>query len=101
MPGPWSATVNTMPCRAASTSNVTVVSGGDGGQGHLPSRLCEVGFLPVGTRINVENTDNGKSIECTVARDDLQPDIAIVMDSTLFVQLADMADAPIPIRIRW
>ena len=60
-----------------------------------------MGFLPVGTRINVENTDNGKSIECTVARDDLQPDIAIVMDSTLFVQLADMADAPIPIRIRW
>jgi len=81
--------------------NPDPAANGDQPDPYLPSRLCEVNFLPIGTRITVENTDNGKQIKCIVNRGRLDTDITIVMDSTLFVQLADMADAPIPVRIRW
>jgi hypothetical protein len=63
--------------------------------------LCEITFLPDGTRITVENTDNGKRVECIVNRTGLPPGVTVVLDSALFVELADLSDAPIPVRIRW
>jgi hypothetical protein len=68
---------------------------------YLPERLCEVDFLPVGTRITVENTDNGKRIECLTDRRRLEDGLVIVIHRALFVGLADLSDAPIPVRIRW
>jgi hypothetical protein len=64
-------------------------------------RLCDVNFLPPGTRITVENTDNGKRIDCVANRVRLGDGIIVVLDSSLFSALADLSDAPIPVRIRW
>jgi hypothetical protein len=67
----------------------------------LSERLCEVSFLPDGARITVENTDNGQRVECFVNRTRLPSDQLIILDASLFVELSDLAEAPIPVRIRW
>jgi hypothetical protein len=65
------------------------------------NRLCDVSFLPPGTRITVENTDNGKRVDCVANRVRLGDGVIVVLDSSLFSALADLSDAPIPVRIRW
>jgi len=67
----------------------------------LSEQLCELAFLPDRTRITVENTDNGKRVECLVSRTRLAEGIVIVLDASLFVELSDLAEAPVPVRIRW
>ncbi len=67
----------------------------------LSEQLCEVSFLPDRTRITVENTDNGEKVECLVIRTRMSDGILIVLDSSLFVELSDLAEAPVPVRIRW
>lgn len=64
-------------------------------------RLCQVSFLPDGLRITVENTDNGQRIECRVDRTRLDEGLVLVLDISLFDELSDLAEAPIPVRIRW
>ena len=64
-------------------------------------QLCAVAFLPPGSRITVEDTDNGKKVTCVVSRETVALPLVVVLDSTLFGQLADLSEAPIPVRIRW
>jgi hypothetical protein len=64
-------------------------------------QLCSVSFLPTGSRITVEDTDNGKKTTCVVFHERVLKGIVVVLDFRLFVQLADLSEAPIPVRIRW
>lgn len=64
-------------------------------------RLCQIEFLPAGARITIENTDNGKKVTCLTSRARMDDGIVVVIDSSLFAQLSDLAEAPIPVRIRW
>jgi hypothetical protein len=63
---------------------------------------CATWFLKVGTSVTVTNLDNGHTVTCTVVeRTGTDKSQAIVLDTDLFAQLADLVHAPIPVRISW
>jgi len=64
-------------------------------------RLCALEFLPGGARVTIENTDNGKKVTCLIQRERMDDGVVVVLDSSLFAELSDLAEAPIPVRIRW
>lgn len=63
---------------------------------------CSTVAAPSGARITVTNVDNGQSITCVNTLGMSIPigsDMAI--DINLYVKIADLVDAPIPVRISW
>ena len=59
-------------------------------------------FLPIGTAVTVTNLDNGHTVKCVIAdRTGVPDDRVIVLDTTVFEQLADLVEAPIPVTISW
>ena len=63
---------------------------------------CATWFLNVGTNVTVTNLDNGHTVTCTIVeRTGTDKTLAIVLDTPLFTQLADVVQAPIPVRISW
>ena len=55
-----------------------------------------------GATVKVSNVDNGLSITCTNTLGMAVPaGTGIVIDTALFVQIGDLADAPIPVRMSW
>jgi hypothetical protein len=66
------------------------------------SRPCGTSLVPFGARIVVTNTDNGKKIACVnVTTRPLTGDVAIIIDTTTFVELADLTDAPLAVDLSW
>ncbi|MCU1360603.1 MAG: hypothetical protein JWN99_1892 [Ilumatobacteraceae bacterium] len=65
-------------------------------------RPCTTYLAPSGATITVTNTDNGLSTTCTntlgVSK---PPDADIVMDTDVYVAIADLVDAPVPVRLDW
>ena len=52
--------------------------------------------------ITVTNTDNGLSTTCTNTLDVAKPaDADIVIDTNVYVAIADLVDAPVPVRLSW
>ncbi|MGD9702982.1 MAG: hypothetical protein AB7Q42_09955 [Acidimicrobiia bacterium] len=65
-------------------------------------RPCGTSLVPFGSRIVVTNTDNGKKIACVnVTTRPNTGDIAIVIDTATFVELADLTDAPLSVDLSW
>jgi hypothetical protein len=63
---------------------------------------CATWYLPVGTKVTVTNLDNGHTVTCTIVqRTGTDKTQAIVLDTPLFARLADLIEAPIPVRITW
>jgi hypothetical protein len=63
---------------------------------------CATWFLNVGTTVTVTNLDNGHAVTCTIVeRTGTDKAQAIVLDTPLFTQLADVVQAPIPVRMTW
>ena len=67
----------------------------------LPKDVCIVTFLPEGTLATVENTDNGRSVQCETRTQNVPPGILVVLNSALFQRISDFIQAPIPVRITW
>jgi hypothetical protein len=67
-----------------------------GGQGACATRLA-----PIGTRVVVTNTDNGHRVACRVASNDAPDGVSVVIDTELFLDLADLVAAPIPVSLSW
>lgn len=65
----------------------------------MPTATCIVPGFSNGQRVVVVNLDNGRSVNCTTALAPFGTD-HMVMSSTLFLQIADPTDAPIPVEIR-
>jgi hypothetical protein len=66
------------------------------------SAPCAAWFLDVGTAVTVTNLDNGHTVKCVIAdRTGVPDDRLIVLDTTVFEQLADLVEAPIPVNISW
>ena len=66
------------------------------------SAPCAAWFLDVGTAVTVTNLDNGHTVKCVIAdRTGVPDDRVIVLDTTVFEQLADLVEAPIPVTISW
>jgi hypothetical protein len=66
------------------------------------SAPCAAWFLDIGTAVTVTNLDNGHTVQCVIAdRTGVPDDRVIVLDTTVFEQLADLVEAPIPVTISW
>ena len=65
-------------------------------------RPCTTYLAPSGATITVTNVDNGLSTTCTNTLGVSMPAEAdIVMDTDVFVAIADLVDAPVPVRLSW
>ena len=63
---------------------------------------CSTVLAPSGAHIKVVNIDNGQSVSCINTLGvsiPLGADMAI--DINLYVRIADLVDAPVPVRISW
>jgi len=62
-------------------------------------RICASPHATIGTEITVTNLDNGRSLTCTNATTESRGDLVIIIDADVFIEIADLVDAPIPVEI--
>ena len=66
----------------------------------LGLRPCATPNALIGSIITVTNLNNGRSIECNnVSIQQLPGDAVIIIHTEVFLELADLVDAPIPVQI--
>jgi len=64
--------------------------------------LCTATFAPEGITLTVVNIDNGQSVQCLNTYGKAPPNGAdMVLDTDVFTEIGDLADAPIPVRVSW
>jgi hypothetical protein len=65
-------------------------------------KKCSAPTAPSGVLLTITNIDNGLSITCRNTLGVSMPyGITVGIDTDLFIQLADLADSPVPIRLSW
>ena len=70
--------------------------------GYSSNPVCFSAMTPVGVQLTVTNINNRRSIKCTSAFAVSVPaGVTVQLNSTQFTQLADLIDAPIPVKINW
>jgi len=68
----------------------------------IADQLCQSDKLPRNTKVTVLNTDNGHTAVCWIAGPaKLPPGEVLVLNSSVYDRLADMAQVPIPVRVSW
>jgi len=66
------------------------------------SRACTALMAPSGVTLTVVNVDNGQQTTCINSLGALMPaGVDIVLNTDVFVEIADLADAPVPVRVSW
>lgn len=70
--------------------------------GYAEQPICSAIDAPNGITITITNINNGRKITCTNIFSLLVPNgVSVVMYITVFQKLANVVDAPIPVRITW
>jgi len=65
-------------------------------------RPCTTSLAPPGVVLTVTNVDNGSSTTCTNTRSiTVPPGADIAIDTQVYVSIAELAEAPVPVRISW
>lgn len=68
----------------------------------LSDRKCAAPGVPPNTLITVTNINNGLSITCRSTNGVSVPyGITVAIDTDLFVEIADLVSAPVPVRVSW
>ena len=68
---------------------------------YVPGR-CATWYLPMGTRVNVEDLDNGRVITCVVTdREASHGNRVVDLSETQFSELAPMGVGVVPVRVTW
>ena len=68
---------------------------------YIPGR-CATWFLPMGTRVNVEDLSNGHVISCVVTDREAARGARVVdLSETQFAQLAPLGVGVVPVRVTW
>ena len=67
----------------------------------LPKDVCILNFLPEGTKVTIENSDNGRSVACHVRWQTIPSGMIVVLNAPLFQKISELTQAPIPVRISW
>ena len=63
---------------------------------------CATNAVPLGTRVTVQNLNNGRKITCTNINIGYIPaGVDIVLHTKLFGNLANLVDAPLPVELTW
>jgi hypothetical protein len=66
------------------------------------SAVCTSLLAPDGATLRVTNLDNGQTVTCSNTLGmSLPAGSDIVLNTAIFVSIGDLADAPVPVRIRW
>jgi hypothetical protein len=66
------------------------------------SRQCTTLLAPDGAALTVVNLDNGQSTTCTNTLGVPVPaGTDLVLDTVVFSEIGDLADAPVPVRVSW
>lgn len=64
--------------------------------------VCSTNWVPEGYQLKVTNVNNGRSVTCVNWPNLVLPaGTDIVLDTFLFVSIADLSDAPIAVRVSW
>jgi hypothetical protein len=70
--------------------------------GYTQTPVCYSTVAPIGMEITITNVNNGRKIRCTNVYSVLVPyGMSVLMHSSLFVEIANLIDAPLPVRISW
>jgi hypothetical protein len=66
------------------------------------SAVCTTLLAPDGATLQVTNLDNGQTVTCANTLGMALPAGSdIVLNTAIFVSIGDLADAPVPVRVRW
>ncbi len=66
-----------------------------------PTR-CDSPHAPLNATIRVTNVNNGRTVTCqNTFTFGLANGLVIVLDESAFLQIGDLVDAPVPVRISW
>jgi hypothetical protein len=70
--------------------------------GTIIFRPCTSYLAPSGATLTVTNVDNGLSTTCTNTLTMAKPpDADLIMDTEVYVAIAALADAPVPVKLSW
>lgn len=63
---------------------------------------CATNAVPLGTKVTVQNLNNGRKVKCTnINIGYIPPGVDIVLNTQLFANLANLVDAPLPVELTW
>lgn len=66
------------------------------------ARPCASPVAPLNVLLTVRNVDNGRSTTCVnVSIAPLDPGIVVVVHTDVFLEIADLVDAPLPVELSW
>lgn len=66
------------------------------------AQACQSPVAPANARLLVTNVNNGRSTTCTnVMTRPLADGAILVLDTDAFLEIANLVDAPLPVRISW
>lgn len=84
------------------TGNVVVGRASHARFAEFLDQPCSAGVAPDQVELTITNLNNGQSTTCTNTYGKFPPaGIDIVIDADQFAQIANLTDAPIPVRITW
>jgi hypothetical protein len=66
------------------------------------SAICYASVAPLGVEVTIVNLNNGRSIRCTnVFAVTLPSGADVVIHTPLYLQMANLVDAPLPVTVSW
>lgn len=70
--------------------------------GYTQTAVCYSTVVPAGASVTVTNVNNGRTVKCTSVYSLLVPSgMDIMLHSSVFTKIANLIDAPIPVKISW
>ena len=70
--------------------------------GYTQTPVCYSTVVPPGASVTVTNVNNGRQVKCTSVYSLLVPTgMDIMLHSSVFTKVANLIDAPIPVKISW
>jgi hypothetical protein len=70
--------------------------------GYTQSPVCYSTQVPAGAIVTVTNVNNGRTVKCTSVYSLLvPPGMTIMLHNSVFVEIANLNDAPLPVKITW
>ena len=66
------------------------------------SAICYASVAPLGVEVTIVNLNNGRSLRCTnVFAVTLPSGADVVIHTPLYLQIANLVDAPLPVTVSW
>ena len=101
-PAPLAPTGSAVIAYPADTGNSIDGRASFSNLGYTQTPICYSIEAPIGVDLTITNVNNGRSVKCTNVYSLLVPaGITVILHTTVFTRLADLIDAPIPVKISW